>query len=311
MRTPYFITNKNEFFNIIKPKLMEFGYKIRDSSSNEYNIIVLNDTDKFGIVSNYTGLENIDHKIDRYQETDIHQFLKEAAKLMNKEYRPFLKDVVHCSTEDLAKQVLYIADKLGYSWCSGKNFKGHSNWDIYKKETCYSIREGKFAFRSFYENNYNIIPAEEFINFYKEYLKDMEKRNISISLDEAKKWYKSGNNILKELALKAYSEEELNPINFSQIWVETCTESPDVYSVPIEERNKYTQLHKLSIIAKYFNKDWKKTASNTGYFIAGFDGKEIKINIHDSVVYPGLIYFKNKEDIAKAIKMIDINRLFN
>lgn len=311
MRTPYFITNKNEFFNIIKPKLIEFGYEIRTNSTNDFNLIVLNDCNKLGIVSNYTGLENIDSRIDRYQEIDIHQFFKTAAKLMNKEYRPFLKDVVHCSTEDLAKQVLYIADKLGYSWCSGKNFKGHSNWDTYKKETCYSIHEGKFAFRSFYqENNYNIIPAEEFINFYKEYL-EMEKRNISISLDEAKEWYKSENNILKELALKAYSEEELDPINFSQIWAETYTETPAVYSVPVEEYSKYTQLHKLSIIAKYFNKDWKKTSSNTGYFIAGIDNGEVKINTHNSVAYPGLIYFKNKEDIAKAIKMIDINRLFN
>ena len=312
MKTPYFVTNENEFFNIIKPKLIEFGYEIRTNSTNEYNIIVLNDVNKFGIVSNYTGLNNIDPRIDRYQEKDIHQFLKEAARLMNKDYRPFLKDAVHCSTEDLSKQVLYIADKLGYKWDSGESFTKHSNWNIYKRSTCYYIAEGLFgSTQTAISDGYDIISAEEFIKFYKEYLNDMEKRNIAITLNEAKKWYESGNNTLKELALKAYSEEELDSINFGQIMIKTQTTSPDVYSVPIEECNKYAQLHKLSIIAKYFNKDWKKTVSNTGYFIAGIDNGEVKINSHNSLAYPGIVYFKNEEDIAKAIKMININRLFN
>lgn len=37
----------------------------------------------------------------------------------------------------------------------------------------------------------------------------METRNISITLKEAKEWYNSNNNTLKELALKTFSEEEL------------------------------------------------------------------------------------------------------
>lgn len=37
----------------------------------------------------------------------------------------------------------------------------------------------------------------------------MEKRNISISLEKAKEWYEGGNITLKQLALEAYSEEEL------------------------------------------------------------------------------------------------------
>lgn len=37
----------------------------------------------------------------------------------------------------------------------------------------------------------------------------MEKRNISISLEKAREWYEGGNITLKQLALEAYSEEEL------------------------------------------------------------------------------------------------------
>ena len=36
-----------------------------------------------------------------------------------------------------------------------------------------------------------------------------EKRNIQISLEEAKEWYNSGDSFKRELALKAYKEEEL------------------------------------------------------------------------------------------------------
>lgn len=37
----------------------------------------------------------------------------------------------------------------------------------------------------------------------------MEKRNIEITLNKAKKWYNSNNASLKELALQAFTEKEL------------------------------------------------------------------------------------------------------
>lgn len=37
----------------------------------------------------------------------------------------------------------------------------------------------------------------------------MEERNIKVSLKKAREWYKSNNDTLKELALQAYSKEEL------------------------------------------------------------------------------------------------------
>lgn len=38
----------------------------------------------------------------------------------------------------------------------------------------------------------------------------MEKRNITVSLYKAREWYNSGNESLRELALQAFSENELN-----------------------------------------------------------------------------------------------------
>lgn len=45
----------------------------------------------------------------------------------------------------------------------------------------------------------------------------MEKRKITINLDKAKEWFNSNNEILKELALQAFSEEELTTFDFTKI----------------------------------------------------------------------------------------------
>lgn len=44
----------------------------------------------------------------------------------------------------------------------------------------------------------------------------MEDRNITITLDKAREWYNSGNESLKEIALQAFSENELK-FNFKSI----------------------------------------------------------------------------------------------
>lgn len=45
----------------------------------------------------------------------------------------------------------------------------------------------------------------------------MEKREITITLDKAKEWFNSNNETLKELALQAFSEEELIIFDFTKI----------------------------------------------------------------------------------------------
>ena len=43
------------------------------------------------------------------------------------------------------------------------------------------------------------------------------KRNIAITLEKAKEWYNSDNESFKEVALQAFSEEELNTFDFTKI----------------------------------------------------------------------------------------------
>lgn len=54
----------------------------------------------------------------------------------------------------------------------------------------------------------------------------METRNIAVTIEKAKEWYYSSDQSLKEVALQAFSKEELEVTHFSKI---TCFE--DVCSV--------------------------------------------------------------------------------
>lgn len=50
----------------------------------------------------------------------------------------------------------------------------------------------------------------------------METRNIKVSLETAKEWYKGDNNTLKELALQAFEENELQHVTCVRSWEEFC-----------------------------------------------------------------------------------------
>ena len=75
----------------------------------------------------------------------------------------------------------------------------------------------------------------------------MEKRNIQISLEEAKEWYNSGNSFKRELALKAYSETELSINIYNNILALLKDE------VKNNSREKAGVYRKLLNIAKYYN----------------------------------------------------------
>ena len=53
----------------------------------------------------------------------------------------------------------------------------------------------------------------------------MEKRNVRISLDKAREWYKKGGE-LKEIALSAFSENEITTSDLPNTWEEFCETHP-------------------------------------------------------------------------------------
>ena len=139
----------------------------------------------------------------------------------------------------------------------------------------------------------------------------METRNISVTLEQAIKWYNSGNATLRELALNAYTKEELeldyNSIDREVNQICTCI------CIPKCEGKKFQVLAKLATIAKYYNKDWKRTIYNTGYFISNHNPgngpvddcyKDVGVYKHNSAQYAGVVYFRNSEDAVKALKIL-------
>ena len=147
----------------------------------------------------------------------------------------------------------------------------------------------------------------------------METRNISVTLEQAIKWYNSGNATLRELALNAYTKEELE-LNYSLIDSKVdqiCT----CICIPKSEGKKFQVLAKLATIAKYYNKDWERTIYNTGYFISNRNPgnspvddcyKDVGVYKHISAQYAGIVYFRNSEDAVKALKILgdEVKELF-
>ena len=139
-----------------------------------------------------------------------------------------------------------------------------------------------------------------------------EKRNIKVTLEQAIEWYNGDNRILRTLALSAYTEDELK-LNFKYINSKVCN-TCFCANVPVDEAEKYNTLVDLAVIAKFFNGSWKKTTSNTGYFIGDINTKYgssvidtcngVSVHQHSTVQYAGIVYFRNQEDAIKAIKIL-------
>ena len=147
----------------------------------------------------------------------------------------------------------------------------------------------------------------------------MEKRNIQISLEEAKGWYHSGDSFKRELALKAYKKKELIDLDFCDI-----LSKMDYYT---DERNKIKEkaimYEKLLIVATYLNSIYKKVyhdgvrlyfyikPKNQIILAKGFRYKSF--TILDTIIKSNyVIYFNSPEAAKQAIDILgdELNILF-
>lgn len=149
--------------------------------------------------------------------------------------------------------------------------------------------------------------------------RNMETRNISITLKQAIEWYNSGNATLRTLALNAYTSDELE-LNYGLI-ESKVDQACGCFNTPMCEQKKFQVLAKLAIIAKYYNKNWKKTTRNTGYFLGNYNNgngpvvdvlRGVGVYRHDTVQYAGVVYFESQEDAIKAVKILgdEVKELF-
>lgn len=90
-----------------------------------------------------------------------------------------------------------------------------------------------------YDNGICSLACTKYLKLYKEM---KEERNITLTLEKAKEWYKRGGE-LKEVALQAYSEEELTKAELPKSWKEYCV------NYPIKEGEYYIDLCSDIILA--------------------------------------------------------------
>ncbi len=143
----------------------------------------------------------------------------------------------------------------------------------------------------------------------------MEKRNISISLEKAREWYEGRNITLKQLALEAYSEEELKKKTtysdvLDELWRsdKLVTDQISISSITTSGVEKIKVLSKLYTIAAYFNGDWVPSSGTNNYYIGKSIGT-IEIVLCNSYILSSVPYFKNKEDAQKALEMLSSDEL--
>lgn len=153
----------------------------------------------------------------------------------------------------------------------------------------------------------------------------MEKRTVKISFEQAKEWYYNGNETLRKLALSAYTEEELTePQTFEGIVEAMGLDLIKIVASEKTSKGKYGNAIssiltkerinlKLAVIAEYFNKGWKPRTNEKKFFIAKGTsyscsarglGNEFYVCSHETVRYPGIVYFKTQEDAIKAFNML-------
>ena len=89
------------------------------------------------------------------------------------------------------------------------------------KEYCYINNEPAYKIESIEVGIIVTIPVE----MLKPYKEMKEERNITLTLEKAKEWYNKGGE-LREIALQAFTEEELTKVELPKSWEEFCKNYP-------------------------------------------------------------------------------------
>lgn len=121
---------------------------------------------------------------------------------------------------------------------------------------------------------------------------------LILSLEMAKKWYKSNDKELQILALNVYTKEEL-----TELTLEDIQNNIDElrFSLNCKQSNAYLN---ISIIADYFNNYWRKEDNVIGYFWNyNKNTDKWELREHNTVTYTGIIYYRTKEAANKAFKI--------
>lgn len=112
--------------------------------------------------------------------------------------------VIHCDTEEKAKNLLSYLDSKGFKWISGVKPTDYTNWWVYTKDTCYRFSiDRKFIFFSDYKDyeseDYEIISYEEFMKGYIMERKETNFEHYKETIEEIAKQYTDSAEMCAEI----------------------------------------------------------------------------------------------------------------
>ena len=146
----------------------------------------------------------------------------------------------------------------------------------------------------------------------------MEKRNIQISLEEAREWYNSGDSFKKELALKAYSETELSITTYINILallkdevIANSKEKAGIYRKLLNIAIYYNSLYPIEYVSSLKLQQYYYVITKKWDSVVYFEYKDFLINKCECKSdYE--IAFNSKEAAKKAIDILgdELNILF-
>lgn len=152
---------------VIKPfinNVTDIAKYRRLSDSHEY--IVINFKDMEGLTlphfkenTMYKGIE-LDKKYTP-MELGLVQKNKNTKITLSEFFESSEILVIHCNTEEKAKQLLEAFDRLGKEWCDGSRYIGNTCWDYAKENICYSNRHGYCDINWFKKHGWKVYEFED------------------------------------------------------------------------------------------------------------------------------------------------------
>ena len=106
----------------------------------------------------------------QYQKLYMTQVKKGEKKTMNKKFN--INDypgkyVMHCKTEEEAKDFCRVLHEAGRTWCTGRSYIDRTNFKYDKGGTCYNFNIGAYAEKFYYtkpNEDYTILEWSDFMN---------------------------------------------------------------------------------------------------------------------------------------------------
>ena len=116
----------------------------------------------------------------------------------------------------------------------------------------------------------------------------MKKRNIQIDIDTARNWYLSKDSFKQELALQAFSKEELEKTELPTSWSEYSWEAEheEIAKNYCKFSKQIKTLNRLLVLRDIYRQGWKSDWSGNGInYCINLDNDEFIINNYSNAVY--------------------------